>query len=249
MNKILLSFLTTTLAGLSTILGVIPCYFNEKNKEKIIAFSLSFSSGVMICISIFSLIPESANLIIKNFSNIFTLLTVFSFTILGIFLSKTIDKKIESTLSKNKLYKLGIISIIALMLHNIPEGITTFISTNANTKLGLTLSFAIALHNIPEGISIAVPIYYSTKNRKKAILYTAISGFSELFGAIIAYIFLAKYINDFILSLILGITAGIMVHISIYELLPTSIDYKKKKVTIIAFIIGFATMLLCHFLF
>ena len=140
------------------------------------------------------------------------------------------------------------ISVIALALHNIPEGITTFISTNSNITLGITLSLAIALHNIPEGISIAVPIYYATYSRKKAFWYTFLSGFSELLGAVLAYLFIARYINDFILALILGITAGIMIHISIYELLPNSWQYKKKKTTMVSFFLGVLVMLICDYL-
>ena len=135
------------------------------------------------------------------------------------------------------------------MLHNIPEGITTYISTSVNTSLGIKLAIAIALHNIPEGISIAVPIYYSTNNFKKAFFYTFIAGFSELSGAVIAYLFLANFITNTSLSIILGLTAGIMIHISLYELLPTSIEYKKKKATILSFIIGIITMFLCEFFF
>lgn len=248
MNNIILPFLITTLAGLSTILGVIPCFFKDKNKDTIIASCLSISSGVMISISIFSLIPESVQLMIKNLSITLAFILTFIFIIIGILISSNIDKSVNKIIPNNKLYKLGIISIIALVLHNIPEGITTFISTSSNTKLGLTLSIAIALHNIPEGIAIAIPIYYSTKSRFKAFTYTAISGFSELFGAVLAYLFLTKYVNNFILAIILSITAGIMIHISIYELLPSSADYKKNKVTLLSFIIGFLIMLLCGFL-
>ena len=129
------------------------------------------------------------------------------------------------------------------MLHNIPEGITTFISTTTNKALGLKLAFAIALHNIPEGISIAVPIYFSTKNKRKTFFYTIIAGFSELFGAIIAYIFLQKYINNFILSIILAMTAGIMIDISIYELLPSAFKYKKNKINVFYFVLGILIML------
>lgn len=156
-----------------------------------------------------------------------------------------IDRKIDTVIESNKLYKLGIISIIALVLHNIPEGITTFISSSVNMKLGIVLALSIALHNIPEGISIAIPIYYSTKKMSKAFVYTLISGFSELLGAILAYIFLAKYINFFSLAIILAITSGIMIHISIYELIPNAFSYKKTKVAFSALILGGLVMLLC----
>lgn len=248
MNKTLFSFLITFIAGISTIIGIIPCYMSESKKEKIIAYSLAFSAGVMITISVSSLIPESVTL----FSNIFRLFPLIIicaiFVVLGILFSAKVDDKIEEKFTSNKLYKLGIISVIVLMLHNIPEGITTFISTSTNMKLGLSLSLAIALHNIPEGISIAVPIYYATASRKKAFIYTLISGFSELFGAILAYLFIARFVNDFILGMILALTAGIMIHISIYELIPNALEYKEKKGSTLAFIIGIIVMLLCDVL-
>ena len=141
---------------------------------------------------------------------------------------------------------MGLISIIALCLHNIPEGITTFISTSSNVRLGITLSIAIALHNIPEGISIAVPIYFATGSHKRSFWYTLLSGFSELLGAVLAYLFIARYVNNFILSLILGVTAGIMIHISAYELLPNSLAYKKRKDTILSFLLGVLVMFICE---
>ena len=145
--------LITTLSGISTLLGIIPTYLNLKYKDKIINYTLSFSAGTMITLSLFSLIIESLN-ILNN------LILVLIFLFLGIFISIIIDKLI-SLKTSNNLYKVGIVSLFALILHNIPEGIITFISTNNNMKLGLALSLGIALHNIPEGIAIAVPLYHS----------------------------------------------------------------------------------------
>lgn len=245
MNKTIFSFIITFLAGLSTLLGVIPIYLNTKYKDTIIPISLSFSAGVMISISLFSLIPESVILIEDNLNTIPTIIISLIFITIGILLSSYIDTTIEKKITSNKLYKLGIISIIVLILHNIPEGITTFISTNVNQSLGLTLALGVALHNIPEGISIAIPIYYSTNSKIKAIILTLISGFSEFSGAIFAYLFISKYINNFILGTILSITAGIMLQISIYELIPTSFKYKKRRYTIIFLIFGIIAMITC----
>ena len=239
-------FIITFLAGISTIIGVIPTYFNSKYKDNIINISLSFACGIMLSISLFSLIPESLNYIGFNFFNIILLLIFIN---IGLIISTYIDKKISKRISNNSLYKLGIVSIIALILHNIPEGVTTFLTTSNNFRIGLTLSLAIALHNIPEGISIAVPIYYSTKSHKKAFIYTFISGFSELIGGILSYIFLSHFINNFILSVILGITAGIMIQISLFELLPNSLKYKNYKNTMLGFIFGFIIMIICIFVF
>ena len=128
--------------------------------------------------------------------------------------------------------------MLAIILHNIPEGMATFMASNTDISLGISLTIAIALHNIPEGISISVPIYYATNSKIKAISYTALSGLSELFGAIITYLFLKPFINDIIMGLLFSIIAGIMMHISVYELLPTSLRYKENSKTIIFFLVG-----------
>lgn len=116
-------------------------------------------------------------------------------------------------------------------------------------SLGIALTIAIALHNIPEGISISIPIYYSTNSKTKALLYTFISGISELFGALITFLFLKPFINDQMMGILFGIIAGIMLHISIYELLPASLKYKNKKLTTFFYIFGLIFILLNHFIF
>lgn len=246
MNNTLFSFFITALAGFSTLFGLFPCFMSDKNKDNIINFSLSFSAGVMIFISIFSLIPEGVIFLYLKY-DYFKCLVLGSFSLgIGFLISKLIDKKTDSIFNNNKLYQLGIVSIIALVLHNIPEGITTFVSTKSNVSLGLTLSLGIALHNIPEGMSIAIPIFYSTGSFFKAFLYTAIAGFSELFGSFIAYLFLTKYINNNLLAIILFATAGIMIYISICELLPMAFSYKKNKASSIALLLGFIVMMICE---
>ena len=148
----------------------------------------------------------------------------------------------------NQLFRVGIISMLAIIFHNIPEGIATFMTTHNNLSLGTTLTIAIALHNIPEGICIAVPIYYATKSRGKAFKYTLISALSEPLGAFLAYLFLTPIINDLSMGFLYGIIAGIMIHISFYELLPTSFKYKKYRLSIIFFIIGSVIMIINHFI-
>ena len=120
-------------------------------------------------------------------------------------------------------------------------------TSTQNIELGISLALAIALHNIPEGISISIPIYYSTKSKFKAFIYTFISGLSEPLGAVIAYLFLAPYMNNLIMGLILAIIAGIMLYISLYELIPASLKYDNVKATIKYFLIGSIFMIICHF--
>ena len=247
MNSISMAFLLTTLAGLSTMLGCIPVFVKLKNENKIIAGSLSFAAGVMICVSVIDLVPESISMLEGIYSGIITVLLSFSFIMIGMIISSLIDNKL--TIEKNtSLYKVGIISMIAIILHNVPEGIVTFISTTKDTSLGISLSIAIAMHNIPEGISISIPIYYATKSKSKALIYTFISGLSETIGAILTYLFLLPFINETILGLLFSLIAGIMLHISFVELLPTSISYKENNITKIFFIIGLFFMFLKLFI-
>jgi len=159
-----------------------------------------------------------------------------------------VDKYLP-TQNNNGLYRVGIIAMIVIIMHNIPEGMATFMATNTDLSLGITLTLAIALHNIPEGISISVPIYYSTNSKKRALLYTFISGISELFGAILTYLFLKPYMNDLVLGILFSIIAGIMMQISIYELLPTSLKYKNKSITYLFLIIGVIVMIINCYLF
>jgi ZIP family zinc transporter len=245
MNRVLFSFIITSIAGLSTLIGSLIIFIKPKNKNKIILSSLAFASSVMLLISFTDLIPESFNLL-KNSINLIPLVLIILISInIGIIISIFIKKYVPE--NNNKLYKIGIISMITIILHNIPEGMATFMATNTNTKLGLNLSIAIALHNIPEGISIAIPIYYSTKSKIKAFFYTFISGLSELFGAIITYLFLRAFVNYFTMGILFSIIAGIMIYISIFELLNTSIKYNNKKYTIIFFLIGFIFVIISKF--
>ena len=248
MNNNFLSLFIPFLAGISTIIGYLPTYISKKHQTSIIAFSLSFSSSIMITISLFSLIPESFHYLTNTitFLNFLVLLIMIN---TGIILSLYIDKKLDRVVENSSLYKIGILSLITLILHNLPEGITTYLTTSNNLKLGISLSLAIALHNIPEGIAIAIPIYYSTNNRKKAFFYTLISGFSEFLGAIFAHIFLKDLMNKYILFIILSLTAGIMLHLSLFDLLPSSIKYHKNKIVIFGIILGAIIMLSCIYLF
>ena len=232
-------FILTTIAGLSTLLGTIPIFINLKNENKIIATACSFASGVMLSVSIFDLIPESLKYLHE--SNTFIFIS-FIFIIIGIIISFLIDKTVDKINNGNSLFKVGILSMIVIILHNIPEGIITYIVSNKNLILGISICISIAIHNIPEGISIAVPIYYSTKSKTKAFFYTLISSISELGGAIITYLFLKKYMNNLIIGIILSITAGIMIQISINKLYPESKNYSEKRTTLF-FIIGIIFMI------
>lgn len=250
-SSTLYAFILSILAGLSTLIGAFIILIDKNKNNRVVVSSLSFAAGVMICVSITDLLPSSFNMI-SNILFLKVILTAIFFCV-GVILSMLIDKYLpDQTNNSNAknvgLYKIGIISMLAIILHNIPEGIATFITSSTNIKLGLTLTIAIALHNIPEGISIAVPIYHSTGNKKKAFLYSFLSGISEVVGAILAYLFLAPFVNDFIMAALYAIIAGIMVHISIYELIPGAYKEGTLKPIIKSFVIGVIIMIISHLL-
>lgn len=248
MNNVGFAFLLTILAGFSTMIGTLVIFIKKGNHDKIVLSSLAFAGGVMICVSITDLIPESLNLLRENFNSQITIILSFLGIMLGAIISMIIDyylPDVSAKSSKNSsLFKVGIISMLAIILHNIPEGIATFVATNNDVSLGISLAVAIAMHNIPEGISISVPIYYSTDSKKKAFIYTLISALSEPFGALITFLFLKNFINDIVLGILFSVIAGIMMQISLFELIPTSKKYNNSKLMIIFFIIGILFMLM-----
>ena len=228
-------FIISGLASLSTFIGSIPILFKYKNINKILNLSLSFAAAVMISMSLFDLIPESINILGVSFKSI---LHILIFINIGFIISSLIDRNIHID---NKLYRVGVMNIIAIIIHNIPEGIITYVVSSNNLKLGITLAISTALHNIPEGIAISLPIYYSKKSRKGAMVYTFISGISELFGAVIGFMFFKSI--SFMPYLFL-IVSGIMIYISLFELLPQAISYKNIKTTLVGIILGIIVMAL-----
>ena len=249
--QLAISLLISTIAGLSTMLGALVIFFKfrENNINKFITFSLAFSLAIMIGISITDLIPESTYKLLLNYGIekgiIYSLITF----ILGIITIKYLHQLMNKTEQKNDLYKLGILNMLALILHNFPEGIATFMSSYKDTELGIKLAIAIAFHNIPEGISIAVPIYYATKSKKSAIIKTFLSGIAEPIGACFAYIFLSKYITDTLISIILLLVGGIMITLAIEVILPKAKKYNLNKYLYLGLLIGTVLILFNYYFF
>ena len=249
--EIIGALLVSTIAGLSTMLGALVIFFKfkEKNINKFITASLSFSLAIMIGISITDLIPESTYILLSSYGIGKGILFSFIAFIIGIILVKYLHKLMDKTEATNDLYKLGILNMLALILHNFPEGIATFMSSYKDIELGLKLALAIAFHNIPEGISIAVPFYYATKSKKNAIFKTFLSGIAEPIGAILAYIFLSKYITDELISIILLLVGGIMITLAIEVILPKAKKYNLNKYLYLGLFIGIILILINYFCF
>jgi ZIP family zinc transporter len=152
---------------------------------------------------------------------------------------------------RKKLMRMGLFTAIAIAIHNFPEGLATFLAALQDPSVGVAIAIAVALHNIPEGISVSVPIYYATGNRKKAFVYSLLSGLAEPVGAVIAYLALLFLVGDEsgvippqVMGTLFGGVAGIMVYISIDELLPASRAYGKGHDSLLGLVAGMAVMAL-----
>lgn len=249
----ILPIFLSLLAGLSTVIGAFIVFFSTSDNKKLITFALAFSAGVMITISFTDLFPTAEKTLTSSFGVFNGVMLSLLFLIIGIIIAMLIDNfisfdtKTNSSENKNNnLYKVGLVSMIALMLHNFPEGIATYVSGYQNISLGINVTIAIALHNIPEGISIAMPIYYASGNKLKAFKYTFISGIAEPIGAIFAFLFLKPYINDLILSIVFALVAGIMLYISFEELIPESRIYGYNKLYIFSLSLGICIIPISH---
>ncbi len=244
--------LISTLAGLSTVIGGLIVYFKVKKINEFIVFCLSLSLSVMIGVSIIELMPSSSLIVAEEYGFITGFILVIITFFLGSISINTINrviKKYNSKKTSNNLYRVGLLSMFALMLHNFPEGIATFMTSYKDIYLGIQLSLAIMMHNIPEGISISVPIYYSTGNKSRGVKYSFISGLAEPLGAVLTYLLFKNYITDISISFVLIFVAGIMITLSINELYPEAMKYNKLKQLYIGMILGIIIVLFNHFIF
>lgn len=236
----LIPILISSIAGLSTIIGSIFIFIKINNSKinKFITFCIAFSLSIMIGISITELIPEAFFKTLSYFHLSKGLILIILISGAGYILIKVVNLLINKHKDSSNLYQLGILSMIVLIIHNLPEGVDTFMSSYKDINLGLKLGLAIMLHNIPEGISIAVPIYYATHSKKKAIFNTFLSGLAEPIGGLLTYLFIKDYITSYYLNLILLFVASIMITLSITKMLPEAIKYKENKFLILGLITG-----------
>ena len=257
-NNVITAFALTLLAGLATGIGSVVALFAKRTNTKFLAGSLGFSAGVMIYVSMAEIFQKSRNYMSASVGNTLGLWCAAAAFFGGILLICIIDWLVPSAegdignLKENReatLKRMGFLTALAIGIHNFPEGMATFTSALRDPHLGIAIAVAIAIHNIPEGIAVSVPIYFSSGSRKKAFAVSFLSGISEPVGAFIGYMILRPFFNDTMFGILFGAIAGIMVFISIEELLPMAREYDKSKVTIIGFIVGMAVIALSLLLF
>jgi len=257
-----LALTLTMLAGLSTGIGSAIAFFARRTNTTFLAVSLGFSAGVMIYVSFIELLPSSVRILAKAVTESQAKL----YMVLGFFggmavvalidrlvpkfenphephkLEELTNKEREHNLKYHKLMRMGVLSALAIAIHNFPEGLATFIAGLQEPSLGIAIATAIAIHNIPEGIAVSVPIFYATGSRRKAFFYSFLSGLAEPAGAIIGYLILLQFMNQIVYGLVFAAVAGIMVFISFDELLPSAEEYGEHHHALYGLLAGMALM-------
>jgi zinc transporter, ZIP family len=266
-EKFLTALTLSTLAGLSTGIGSAIALFAKKTSKRFLSTSLGFSAGVMIYVSLVEMFNVAkADLTVQFGPAKGYWMTAIAF-FAGVFIIAIIDKLIPSMDNPHEmqsveaidypgamteyrgLYRTGLFTAAAITLHNFPEGLATFASAMKDLRIGVPIAIAIAIHNIPEGIAVSVPIYYATGSHKKAFWLSFLSGLVEPISGVIGYVILMHVLNSVISSVILAASAGIMVFISVDELLPAAEKYGKHHYAVYGFIAGMITMALSLIMF
>ena len=259
-NQVIIAFALTLFAGLSTGIGSALAFFTRKTNTKFLAVSLGFSAGVMIYISFVELFFQSRSLLISRLGNDRGYLVAVIGFFSGILLTGIIDKivptaknpheirRVEETQQpapenrSGNLYRMGMFTALIIAIHNFPEGIATFAAALNDIKFGIPIAIAIAIHNIPEGIAVSIPIYFATGSRKKAFAYSFLSGLAEPLGALLGYLILMRFFNDTTYGILYSVVAGIMVFISLDELLPSAREYGEHHLSVYGLMAGMALM-------
>ncbi|NLM05948.1 MAG: zinc transporter ZupT [Tissierellia bacterium] len=252
------AFLLTLLAGLSTGIGGLIAFFSKSDNKNFLSASLGFSAGVMLYVSFVDIFQKSNVILIgalgEKAGSIVNVIGFFA----GMFFIMIIDNLIpedknlhemkpievglEEDKENDKLLRTGLMTALAIGIHNFPEGIATFIAALDDPVMAIPIVVAIAIHNIPEGIAVSVPIYRATGSKKKALLVSTLSGLAEPVGALVGWIFLQPFLNDITFGLVFASVAGIMVYISIDELLPSAREHGNHHLSILGLIFGMIVM-------
>ena len=260
-GSILIAFVFTLIAGLSTGIGSVIALIAKRTNTKFLCFSLGLSAGVMLYVSFMEMMPGARVALAEAFGEKTGMLYMIIAFFGGMGLITLIDllvpesgnphemHGVEEMDKKDALHRSGLIVAVSLALHNFPEGIATFSSALTGMDVAVPITVAVAIHNIPEGIAVSVPIYHATGSKLKAFWYSFLSGFAEPVGALMAYFFLMQYQTPAINGMVLAAVAGIMVFVSLDELLPTAEKYGKHHVSISGVVVGMLTMGLSLFMF
>ncbi len=256
-NQLLTAFGLTAFAGLATGVGSALAFFTRRSHGSFLSWALGFSGGVMIYVSFVEILSKAREALTADFGEGVAGWATAGGFFLGMILIAAIDRLVPSfenphearrveemtqDMKDKKLMRMGLMSALAIAIHNVPEGLATFTAALQDPHLALSITIAIAIHNIPEGIAVSVPIYYATGSRRQAFAYSLLSGLAEPAGALIGYFLLITFMGPRVLGFLFAGVAGIMVFISLDELLPTAREYGKSHQVIYGVIAGMIVM-------
>ena len=258
-STVLFAFSLTLFAGLATGVGSALALLTKRTSTKFLSVALGFSAGIMLYVSFMELLPEGMTALVSAWGETSGSWAAVGAFFAGIAFIALIDilvpetenpheihtvEEMDGTSESHKanLMRMGLFTALAITIHNFPEGIATFIAALNDPNLGIAIAVAIAIHNIPEGIAVAVPVFYATGSRKKAFRLSFLSGLAEPAGALVGYFFLIQFLNDAMFGFVFAAVAGIMVYISLDELLPAAKEYGEHHLSIYGLIAGMAVM-------
>jgi len=245
-----MALVLTLLAGLSTGIGSAIAYFIRQPRMVYLAFSLGLSAGAMVYVSLVEMLPKASDLIGHGWGVLVFFLGILFIGIVDLVVPEVenphhfgeMNEAAASYRDEHKLMRAGVLTAVAIGIHNLPEGLATFTSALSDVRLGILIAIAIAIHNIPEGIAVTVPIFYATASRNKAFFYSFLSGTSEPIGAVLGFLVLAPFLTPGLLAGTLAFAAGIMIYISLDELLPTAHRYGQGHSGIAGVVLGMLLM-------
>ncbi|GKX56870.1 zinc transporter ZupT [Leminorella grimontii] len=213
----------TVLAGGSTFIGAFLGIIGQKPSNRLLAFALGFAAGIMLLISLMEMLPASLSTPgmppVLGYS-------MFILGLLGYFLLDRLlphqhaHDLMPGQRPPRNLRRTAILLTLGISLHNFPEGIATFVTASTNWELGLGIALAVAIHNIPEGLAVAGPVYAATGSKSSALLWAGLSGVAEIVGGLFAFFLLGPNVSPIIMAAIMSAVAGIMVALSVDELMP-----------------------------
>ncbi len=226
------AFLLSFLAGAATSVGGLLAFVVKKDNFSALALGLGFSAGVMLYVSFVEMMPAAKDSLAMLYGIDGGAWLATGVFFAGVVLAWLIDRFMPShhihsdaLEQKNKLKHLGLFTALALAIHNFPEGLATFMASMEEVTLGVSIAVAVAIHNIPEGIAVSLPVYHATGSKSKAFWYSAFSGMAEPVGAVLGYAVFRSILSDAAFGVMFALVAGIMVYISLDELLPTAHEY------------------------
>ena len=266
-QTVLFAFGLTLFAGLATGVGSALAFFAKRTNARFLSGALGFSAGVMIYVSAIEIFAKARNSLAAELGDTrgYWVTTIAFFA--GMLVIGLIDRFVPSfenpheprdvedmqddpeAHKKQQLMRMGLFSALAIAIHNFPEGLATFTSALKDPALGLSIAVAIAIHNVPEGIAVSVPLYYATGSKRRAFFFSFLSGLSEPLGALVGYLLLSALFSDTVFGILFASVAGIMVFISLDELLPTAEKYGEHHIAIYGVIGGMVVMAVSLLLF